>query len=90
MGNPHYLLELFQGVMTISLENKYQELVVLSCSVKVLARLHARGKPNEQFDKCACPLNESDAEEAVESKHTIVFEHVFGCDEVEKEKAFAS
>jgi ureidoglycolate hydrolase len=31
-----------------------------------------------------------EGEEAVKSKHTVVFEHVPGCDEIEEAKAFVS
>lgn len=53
---------------------KYGELVVLSCSVKVLARLHARGKPNEQVDKNTRLVNEADAETALALVSTLLWE----------------
>lgn len=31
-----------------------------------------------------------EGDEAIESKHTVVYEHVPGCDEVEEAKTFAS
>jgi hypothetical protein len=72
-GDSHCLTKDLSAVAG-HIENKYEKLVVLSCSVKVLARLHARGKPNEQFDKRSRPLNESDAETALTLVSTILWE----------------
>lgn len=56
------------------LEDNYKDRVVLVCSVKILARLHARGKPNEQVDKNIRPPIEADAETALALVSTILLE----------------
>lgn len=60
------------------LENRYGERVVLAASAKILARLHARGKPNEQLDKSLRVPSEVDAENALSLISAVLLEIGWG------------
>lgn len=60
------------------IENKMKDLVILYSSVKVLARLHARGKPNVQTEKNVRVPGESDAETSLALVSTILLEIGWG------------
>lgn len=60
------------------IENNLKELVILYSSVKVLARLHARGKPNVQTEKSVRVPGEADAETSLALVSTILLEIGWG------------
>lgn len=60
------------------IENKMNDLVILYSSVKVLARLHARGKPNVQRQKSVRVPGEADAETSLALVSTILLEIGWG------------
>lgn len=60
------------------IENKMSDLVILHSSVKVLARLHARGKPNVQTEKNVRVPGEADAETSLALISTILLEIGWG------------
>ena len=62
------------GAVAKHLEKPRNDLVILICSLKVLARLHARGKPNKQKSKDVRVPGESDAETALALVSTILLE----------------
>ena len=60
------------------IENKMKDLVILYSSIKVLARLHARGKSNVQTEKNVRVPGESDAETSLALVSTILLEIGWG------------
>ncbi len=60
------------------IENKMKDFVILYSSVKVLARLHARGKPNVQTEKDVRVPGEADAETSLALVSTILLEIGWG------------
>lgn len=60
------------------IETKMKDLVILYSSVKVLARLHARGKPNVQTEKNVRVPGEADAETSLALVSTILLEIGWG------------
>lgn len=60
------------------LETRGRPLVVLVSAVKILARMHARGKPNEQIQRKVRIVNEADAETCLALVSTILLEIKWG------------